>query len=107
MTAPAPVGRTIVPGRYRGVPVAALPSGVGLDERSLRACVVGREAYRRTRSVVARSAAGIAVPRLLDGTCGAKAFAVLLDQLTVPGPVVHRHTGGPSTALTRLQEAAP
>jgi hypothetical protein len=51
----------LVPNRYRGVSVAALPPGVGLDEASLIGYFVGREAYRRTRFVVARSAAGTAV----------------------------------------------
>lgn len=54
-------GPNLVPNRYRGVSVAALPPEVGLDEPSLRRYFVGREAYRRTRFVVARSAAGTAV----------------------------------------------
>ncbi|MBW0117864.1 hypothetical protein I4J48_21750 [Pseudonocardia sp. KRD-169] len=56
-----PTGPNVVPGRYRGVSVAALPPDVGLDAASLRAYFVGRDAYRRTRFVVARSAAGLAV----------------------------------------------
>lgn len=50
-----PAGPNLVPGRYRGVSVAALPAGVGLDEASLRTYFLGRDAYRRTRFVVARS----------------------------------------------------
>lgn len=55
------VGPNLVPNRYRGVSVAALPPDVGLDEPSLTRYFVGREAYRRTRFVVVRSAAGTAL----------------------------------------------
>jgi len=48
-------GPNLVPGRYRGVSVAALPTEVQLDEEALRTHFLGREAYRRTRFVVARS----------------------------------------------------
>lgn len=44
----------LVPNRYRGVSVASLPPSVALDDESLRAYFLGREAYRRTRFVVAR-----------------------------------------------------
>ena len=54
-------GPNLVPNRYRGVSVAALPPEVGLDEASLTRYLVGREAYRRTRFVVARSTAGTAL----------------------------------------------
>jgi hypothetical protein len=54
-------GPNLVPNRYRGVSVAALPPEVGLDEPSLTRYFVGREAYRRTRFVVARSTAGTAL----------------------------------------------
>lgn len=43
----------------------------------------------------------------LDDTYGAKAFAVLLDRLPAPGPVVYWHTGGLLPALTRRPEALP
>lgn len=52
------VGPNLVPNRYRGVSVAALPPSVPLDEQSLRAHFLGRDAYRRTRLVVVRSAGG-------------------------------------------------
>jgi hypothetical protein len=55
------LGPNAVPGRYRGVSVAALPPEVGLDEVSLRAYFVGRDAYRRTRFVVARSGDRVAI----------------------------------------------
>ena len=45
-----------MPNRYRGVSVAALPASVALDEVSLRAHFLGRDAYRRTRFVVVRAA---------------------------------------------------
>ena len=44
--------RNLVPGAYRGVSVADVTCD--LDEASLAAHLVGREAYRRTRFVVAR-----------------------------------------------------
>lgn len=56
-----PAGPNVVPGRYRGVSVAALPPGTGLDEDALRAYFLGREAYRRTRFVVARSGDRVAI----------------------------------------------
>lgn len=54
-------GPNLVPNRYRGVSVAALPPSVALDEGSLRAHFLGLEAYRRTRFVVARSGAATAL----------------------------------------------
>ncbi len=54
-------GPNLVPGRYRGVSVAALPAEVPLDEGALRARFLGRDAYRRTRFVVARSGARTAL----------------------------------------------
>lgn len=56
-----PPGPNLVPGRYRGVSVAALPPGVALDEDGLRAYFTGRDAYRRTRFVVARAGGATAV----------------------------------------------
>jgi hypothetical protein len=50
----APFGANFVPNRYRGVSVARVPAEVGLDEAGLRAHLIGRPAYRRTRFVVAR-----------------------------------------------------
>ncbi|MFC4947299.1 DUF7714 family protein [Pseudonocardia sp. GCM10023141] len=54
-------GPNLVPNRYRGVSVAALPPEVGLDEVSLKEHFLGREAYRRTRFVVARSGTDMAL----------------------------------------------
>ena len=49
----------LVPSQYRYVSVAAVP--VPLDEPSVRAYLVGRPAYRRTRYLVARHGAASAV----------------------------------------------
>jgi hypothetical protein len=54
----------LVPDRYRGVAVTTLPAGIGLDEESLRAHLLGREAYRRTRFVVLRCADRTALLRV-------------------------------------------
>lgn len=45
--------RNFVPERYRGVAVTAVPTEVGLGEDALRALLLGRPAYRKTRFVVA------------------------------------------------------
>src|SRR5437879_3925690 len=51
-----------MPGRYRGVSVARVD--FPLDEAHLRAHFLGREAYRRTRFIVARRADQTAVLRV-------------------------------------------
>jgi hypothetical protein len=54
MTGPSiTAARNIVPGKYRGVAVSTVD--VPLDAASLTAHLLGRDAYRRTRFVVARS----------------------------------------------------
>jgi hypothetical protein len=58
------MGPNLVPHRYRGVAVTTLPPGIGLDEQSLRAHLLGREAYRRTRFVVLRSGGRTALVRV-------------------------------------------
>ncbi len=64
----ATTGPNFVPNRYRGVAVTRLPANVALDEVSLRAHLLGRDAYRRTRFVVVRAAESSRRPRtaLLD-----------------------------------------
>ncbi|MFC5996347.1 hypothetical protein ACFQE5_19260 [Pseudonocardia hispaniensis] len=52
----APAGPNLVPNRYRGVAVTTMPPGVALEQAAMRALLLGRDAYRRTRFVVARSA---------------------------------------------------
>jgi hypothetical protein len=49
----------LVPARYRSVSVASVP--VPLDEASLRAYFLGRQAYRRTRYIVVQAAEATAV----------------------------------------------
>lgn len=64
MTAPPPpaptsgrtgfAGPNLIPNRYRGVSVTPVPADVPLTEDGLREYLLGRDAYRRTRFVVAR-----------------------------------------------------
>lgn len=62
MTVSRSPSRNLVPGRYRGVAVADVDGA--LDIASLRARFLGREAYRRTRFLVARAAGRAAVLRV-------------------------------------------
>lgn len=48
------LGPNFVPLRYRGVSVATVPADVPLEGEALAAHFLGRDAYRRTRFVVAR-----------------------------------------------------
>jgi hypothetical protein len=50
----AALGPNFVPLRYRGVSVATVPPEIPLDEPGLTTHFLGRDAYRRTRFVVAR-----------------------------------------------------
>lgn len=60
MRPPSSAGRpNLVPGAYRGVAVTDVDCA--LDERSLTAYLLGRDAYRRTRFVVTRREQGTAV----------------------------------------------
>jgi hypothetical protein len=52
-------GRNVVPGEYRGVAVSAV--SCDLDEASMSAYFLGREAYRRTRFIVVRNQGQTAV----------------------------------------------
>jgi hypothetical protein len=61
---PTGTGGNLVPQRYRGVSVAALPGTVELTGPGLRAHFLGRDAYRRTRFVVVRAPAGTALLRV-------------------------------------------
>ncbi|GAA4873474.1 hypothetical protein GCM10023403_45030 [Pseudonocardia benzenivorans] len=47
-------GPNLIPNRYRGVSVTPVPDDVPLTEEALREYLTGRDAYRRTRFVVAR-----------------------------------------------------
>jgi hypothetical protein len=57
-----PAHRNLVPGKYRGVAVAHVDGP--LDRHWLARHFLGREAYRRTRFVVARNANGTAIVRV-------------------------------------------
>ncbi|MCA1720340.1 MAG: hypothetical protein LC779_04265 [Actinobacteria bacterium] len=113
MSGPVLHGPNLVPGRYRGVSVAALPPDVELDEASLRAHFLGREAYRRTRFVVARSgdrAALLHITRASD----TELFSTLVDVALLAGPqecaFVHApdvDTAIPSALAAAALAAAP
>lgn len=75
----------LVPGRYRGVSVAALPAGVGLDDGALRAYFQGRDAYRRTRFVVARSGPGTALLHVTKAS-DVELFSPIVDVTLLAGP---------------------
>jgi len=60
--------RNFVPGRYRGVSVTRV--GGSLDEASVRALLVGRRAYFKTRFVVARSDRRTALLRVVKAEGG-------------------------------------
>lgn len=84
--APAePVGPNFVPGRYRGVSVATIPDGVGLDAKGLRAHLLGREAYRRTRFVVARQEGRTALARVAKAD-DTGLFSPIVDLTMLAGP---------------------
>ncbi len=68
----------LVPARYRSISVASVP--VRLDEASLRAYFLGRQAYRRTRYIVVR-AAGQGPP---DGGAGATAVIEVAKRSDAP-----------------------
>jgi hypothetical protein len=81
----------VVPGRYRGVAVATVPGP--LDETALRAHLLGREAYRRTRFLVARHGERTAVLRVTKAS-ETELFSPLVDVEVLAGPedcaFVHR-----------------
>lgn len=56
---PAGMVRNYLPGQYRGVSFTQLDCSLDLD--SLRRCLIGRPAYRRTRFIVARNGSETAV----------------------------------------------
>jgi len=83
------VGPNFVPLRYRGVSVATVPPGVALDEAALRAHFLGREAYRRTRFVVARRDPDTPGPTALlavDRASDTELFAPVTAVTMIAGP---------------------
>lgn len=75
----------LVPRRYRGVSVAALPASVPLTEDGLRGYFLGRDAYRRTRFVVVRAPAGTALLRV-DRAAAEPLFAPITAVELLAGP---------------------
>jgi hypothetical protein len=78
-------GPNLVPHRYRGVSVASLPASVEMDEDSLRAYFLGREAYRRTRFVVARSGRATALLHVTR-TSDTALFSAITAVTVLAGP---------------------
>jgi hypothetical protein len=79
-------GPNLVPNRYRGVSVAALPASVALDEESLRAHFLGRDAYRRTRFVVVRGAAGQTALLHVTRASDTALFSAITEVSLLAGP---------------------
>ncbi len=75
--------RNMVPGRYRGVSVTRVD--VPLDEAALRAFLVGRNAYFKTRFVVARRASETAV-LAVSRAPGDGLFSAISDVTMLAGP---------------------
>ena len=86
--------RNLVPRRYRGVAVADVDAA--LDERSLSAHFLGREAYRRTEFVVARRGDEVAVVRVARSSP---------DPLFAPITEVELLAGPAGCAFVRAPEA--
>jgi hypothetical protein len=106
-------GPNFVPGRYRGVSVATVPAGVGLDIAALRAHLVGREAYRRTRFVIARQGDRTALARVIKAD-DTSLFAPIVELTPLAGPdectFVHEpdaDTGIPSVLASVARRRAP
>jgi hypothetical protein len=110
-------GPNFVPLRYRGVSVATVPPDVPLDEPGLRAHFLGREAYRRTRFVVARRDPSIPGPVALlqvERAAAEPLFSPVVAVTLLAGPdecayLVDRDadTGIPSVLAGLAREKAP
>ncbi|HEX6405216.1 MAG TPA: hypothetical protein VF003_18990 [Pseudonocardiaceae bacterium] len=101
----------LVPGRYRGVAVTTVPGP--LDEASLRAQFLGREAYRRTRFLVARHGERTAVLRVAKAS-ETELFSPLVELEVLAGPqecaFLHRpdvDTAIPSALAAAARAGAP
>jgi hypothetical protein len=101
----------LVPGRYRGVAVATVPGP--LDEAALRAHLLGREAYRRTRFLVARHGERTAVLRVTKASQD-QLFSPLVELELLAGPqdcaFLHRpdvDTAIPSALAAAARAGAP
>jgi hypothetical protein len=73
----------VIPGQYRTVAVTDVP--VPLDEAALRGHLVSRDAYRRTRYVVARRGGEVVVVELLKAG-ESELFEEVLDLRLLAGP---------------------
>lgn len=101
----------LVPGRYRGVAVATVPGP--LDEVALQAYFLGREAYRRTRFLVARHGERTAVLRVAKAS-ETELFSPLVELEVLAGPqdcaFLHRpdvDTAIPSALAAAARAGAP
>lgn len=89
----------IVPGKYRGVAVTRAP--VALDPRSLTAHLMGRDAYRRTRFVVAHNPAGTAIARVWRDAGEDQLFAPItrVSIVSEPGETAYVRSPDSDTAI--------
>jgi hypothetical protein len=74
----------LVPGKYRGVAVTRIT--VPLDAASLTQHLLGRDAYRRTRFVVAHNSSGTAIARVWRDAGEESLFAPITRVSIVSGP---------------------
>lgn len=106
MTLPTLPAKNVVPTRYRGVSVARIETD--LDDDSLRAHFLGREVYRRTRFVVARSGERLAV-LAIDKESDGPLFSRVTEVRVLAGPdeTAFVHAPEADTAIpSRLAQAA-
>jgi hypothetical protein len=106
-------GPNLVPNRYRGVSVAQVPARVALDGDGLRAHLLGRPAYRRTRFVVARQGERTALAAVHRAS-ETELFSAVVDLELLAGPeeCTYLHepevdTGIPSALARVALERAP
>jgi hypothetical protein len=106
-------GPNFVPNRYRGVSVARVPERVELTEEGLRAYLLGRPAYRRTRFVVARSGELTALAHVTRGS-DTELFSPVVAVELLAGPAdcaylvePEADTGIPSVLAAVARDRAP
>jgi len=75
--------KNVMPGQYRSVSVASIDAP--LDEAAVRAHFIGRDAYRRTRFIVVRSAEATAVIRVVKAS-EEPLFSPIIDLEILAGP---------------------
>lgn len=86
--------RNVVPGRYRGVSVTRID--VPLEEDALREYFLGREAYRRTRFVVARRGEETALLSVAKASTD-DLFSPITEVELIAGPQETRYVVSPGT----------